>query len=291
MKSWVKGMLIASAICICTGTAISVGAWAVGGRFSYFRNRAFGFSERDSGSGEEEVYEGDGIEDGETGEQMVFRTPLTSDGKEIRKLEVVAVSSMVRLAADESVEEIVVMKNNDSSHCQFHQEVDGDKLEIHISLENVLWEEYSLDFLKQEAVTILIPAGTEFQKMELELKAGILKADQVTSETLELDLDAGQLTVTEGNVQKLKGECRAGELLYQGQVTQKMEADCLAGKIQYDILGQSEDFRYDLEAMGGTVVINGEEQGKGFYETTINPEADKKAELECKAGTVYVDFH
>lgn len=45
MKGWVKGMLVASAICIGTGAIMCITAWAMGGRFSYYRHRGFGFVE------------------------------------------------------------------------------------------------------------------------------------------------------------------------------------------------------------------------------------------------------
>ena len=101
MKGWVKGMLIASAVCIGTGTAMCAGAWAMGGRFSQFRHRRIQETEGEART-QEEVYEQSGsteitedravaergIETEKTeAEQSVFRT-ATYDGADIRKMEI-----------------------------------------------------------------------------------------------------------------------------------------------------------------------------------------------------------
>ena len=44
MKGWVKGMIIGAVACIGTGTVLCMGAWAMGGRFAYFRNRSYGLA-------------------------------------------------------------------------------------------------------------------------------------------------------------------------------------------------------------------------------------------------------
>lgn len=313
MKGWVKGMLIGAAACLGVGAAVCVGAWAMGGRFFYFhqgRGLVEMWKEDDDIWDEDPediaVYEGttsvgrygkrtdEESAEMETSERL--RKEARSGGTIVRELEVEVLGGWVEIVADDSSDQIVVISNNEDYQCR--QELDEDKLEIYVDLYSGLWQNLvsgrdagELGDDDDLAARILIPEGAQFRKVELEVKGGGLYMSQVTAQKLNLDLQAGVLEVEEGSVEQLDGECKAGELIYQGQVGQKMEAECVTGNIQYQIYGNPEDFRYEVEAVAGSVVIDGEEKGILNRENVIdNPKAVKNAKLECKTGAVNIEF-
>lgn len=321
MKGWVKGMLIASAACIGTGTVLCLGAWGMGGRFSYYRDKSFGItrerSDRDAKEiaaadelREAEVYEEDAAVNRESEPKSdASSQALTSRGAEaksggtvVKKLEIQVMGGWVEIVNDDSTDQIVVTSSNEDYVCR--QELEEDTLEIYVGLNSKVdfnldhwldgsaWQEWA-DGIgnKDPAAQIRIPAGVSFKQVDLEVKAGGISAEGLTSEKLDLETDAGILEVGEGNVQELDGECRAGELIFEGSVGREMKAECQTGSIQYRIDGSREDFWYEVEAKAGSILIDGKEEGILNRESIIeNPGAAKKATLECRAGAVDVSF-
>ncbi len=323
MKGWVKGMLIGAAACIGVGSTVCVCAWAMGGRFSHYRHRSYGWvkqseeaydmEEKKPEKQEElQVYEGSGSmsrdygtginESVNAGNKASAGVPGSSAGEArsggtiVRELEIQVMGGWVEIITDDSAEQIVVTSSNEDYVCR--QELDEDKLEIRVGLNTGLWQNWldgrdDGDFEDEEdlAARILIPSGASFHEVDLEVKGGVLHMDQVTAGKLSLDVEIGTAEVSAGSVQELDGECKMGELIYKGQVGQEMEAECTTGSIQYLIDGVREDFTYEVECAAGSISIDGIEEGVLNREDVIyNPEAVKRAKLECKAGAIGVEF-
>lgn len=312
MKGWIKGMLIAAAVFVATGTAVCGVAWAMGGRFSYYRHKRFGFMVEDKVETElqneavvweEAAIPSDGYYDGKehheatyiegevlAQEERAFDGWLTIDGKQIRELEIQVAGAHVEMMPDETVDEVTVEIGNDNYRCD--QIVDDDTLKISVRRrKNTGGILPDFDEHGDAGVEIRIPAGCEFQDVELEVKGGVLYAYGIAADILELDLEAGSLEVAGSSAGELNGDCKAGELIYNGNVERKMEADCSAGAIEYELAGREEDFNYELEKQMGSILINGTERGQ-FNKKTIasNPGAIKEAGLECKVGEIQVNF-
>ena len=290
MKGWVKGMIIGAVACVAAGSMMCVGAWAMGGRFSHYRNRSYGLVEEwmDKDHLESEdmaVYEGTTVigQDGggewsrEIGDEVAEEDALAgtwgqlgrearSGGTIVRELEIEVLGGMVEIVADDSADQIVVTSGNEDYECR--QKLEEDKLEIYVGLHSGLWKDWIRgrdvgNFGNGEdlAARIVIPAGADFREVDLEVKGGGLLISQVNAQKLKLHVDAGALNVSAGSAQELEGECNAGELIYQGQVSREMEAECAMGSLLYQIEGSAEDFRYEVESAAGSIVIDGEEKG------------------------------
>lgn len=330
MKGWVKGMIIGAVACIGTGTVLCMGAWAMGGRFAYFRNRGYGLAKfederealeemaRADREREEAAYEAEAVieeegapdrsvgagQDGALGTKAAVSGGQAKSGATVvRQLEIEVAGGLVEIVADPSTDQIVVTSSDEDYRCR--QELDEDKLEIYVGLntgmdfwdadswiDGSLWKDWVEDLDEEKpAAQIRIPAGADFRQVDLAVKAGEISMSQVTAEKLDLEVKAGYLEVSGGAVQELDGECKAGELIYEGQVGREMEAECNAGSIQYRIEGSQEDFWYQVEAAAGSILIDGQEKGVLNRESVIeNPGAAKKAKLECTTGAIDVSF-
>lgn len=318
MKGWVKGMLIASVACIGAGTLLCAGAWGMGGRFYYFRNRNFGITEEkmvqiaedeivmedayreadarkaDGVAGEGQIKEGDVIPKQPSGAGAEAK----SGGTIVRKLEIEVAGGWVEVVPDDSTDQIVVASSHEDYRCR--QELDGDKLEIYVGLDldfdhwldSGAWHGWDGSGDGEPAATIRIPAGVCFDQADLEVKAGVVSVRQLSAKKMDLEVKAGSLEVAEGSVQELDGECKTGELIYEGQVGREMKAECSTGSVQYVIDGSQEDFWYEVDAaITGSVRIDGEENGLLERDHVIhNPGAAKKASLECKTGVIDISF-
>ncbi len=291
MKGWVKGMLIGAFACVAAGGAICTAGWAMGGRFFYFRDRAYGLMERRPEMvipAEEFETEASAESSWPARSQAEERAEAVYKGAVIRKLEIQVTGGEVEIVADDSADQVTVVSGNEDYRC--YEEADGDKLEVRVKLNVGLWEDYRGKSGGPAAV-IRIPAGAGFDQVDLEINGGLLQMDQVTARKLDLEVNAGMLAVTGGNVQQLEGECKMGELTYQGQVGSEMKAECAAGRVWYQIDGKEEDFCYEMESSMGSVLINGDERLAGKREASMDyPGAGKKARLECKTGVIEMEF-
>lgn len=320
MKRWVKGLLIGGAVCIGLGSAICLGGWAMGGRFFYYRDRNFGITEErgwdgPAGQGElEPVREApqapewgqdDGIynkaEQDESGPLKSGAAEEARSGNTIvRELEIEVLGGWVEVVTDDSTDQIVVTSSNENYQCR--QELEEDKLEIYVGLQEDLWVKnlwtdrfgnyQALGEAGDEpAARIKIPAGVTFRKADVQVKGGMLQIGQLYAEKLELETEAGVLEILDGDVQDLETECKVGEVTYQGRVDAHLEAECAAGDIRCILDGKKEDFSYKVEVKTGSVVIDGEETTALNQEQAIDsPGAVKKARLECKTGAIDVSF-
>ena len=315
MKGWAKGVLIASAVCVSVGFGICIGGWAMGGRFGRLLHRGYWIAEErfwggetpgdhetpptEDGSGpdrEEGAFgDGDAGTDREGGGSRErgerFEGPLTCEGRLISGLEMVVMGGRVEIRADDSADGVQIICDNDDYQCS--REIDEDKLEIEIRpRRSAVWSPADYEDWDETAAVILIPAGAFLEEVELEVKGGVLSAGEIHADKLDLELEAGLLEVYGGAVRKLDGECKAGKLIYRGSVQWEMKAECSAGAITCQIEGKEEDFNYDIEALGGSILIGGTEQGELRRETMLeHPGAGKRAELECRAGAIGIEFY
>ncbi len=219
-----------------------------------------------------------------------FDGRLTFEGRTVTDLQTVVMGGKAEIRYDDTEDSIRIICDSDNFRCR--QEMDDDTLEIEIRPKRSGWSLTDYEDWEETAVVILIPAGASLEEAELEVKGGALSVGQIRADKLELELEAGVLEVQGGCVRELKGECRAGALTYRGEVLWDMEAECMAGGISYEVEGKKEDFNYKIEILGGSILIDGTEQGKLKKETVLEyPGAAKTAELECMAGAIEIGFY
>ena len=305
MRLWIKGMLSTAAVCVGSGSALCVGGWAMGGRFSELWHRNYGITATEEGvTTEEETVRPPVREREEDFMSHHEEEPVTAaaalegspvyQGQEIAKLEISLSGGAVEVIWDDETDDIRIICENE--HYQCYQEADDDTLEIRVSRKGrdamSILDPETYEGWDETAAQILIPAGSWLEEAELEVKGGILTANRLRADQLDLEVDAGKVEVLNGSVRELNGQCRAGELIYEGTANQTVEAECMAGAVRYLLEGKKEDFNFEIEVLGGSIQVDGEDRGNLKRETVLNHSgAGKKAELECRAGAIKVDFY
>lgn len=319
MKGWIKGMLIVSATCVTTGAVLGGVAWAMGGRFSQFRHQSYGLvvqearDNTDIPVSEERPPEPQRTETPQPElteaqpQNSVSEMPpqpergsgaasgggrLEYEGRLVSELDINVEGVNVEVIADDSADRIQIICDDEDFRCD--QEMDEDTLEIHVrKRRNKDWSFLeTMDQWEEIAAQIIIPANVLFDEVDLEVAGGILTVDQISANKLSLEVQGGKLEVLSGRAGQLKGECQAGELVYEGQAWWEMEAECQAGAIRYLIEGREEDFNYEIDTSLGKITISGTGVEELRKETILtNPGATKRAELECEAGAIEIDFY
>ena len=139
-------------------------------------------------------------------------------------------------------------------------------------------------------ITVTIPENMAFNEIELNMKAGKLKADQIRTKNLEVNAGAGEVNILEFAAEKAEFKCGAGSITATGDAKKKIEADCGVGEINLKIKGKQKDYNYDLDCGIGEIRC-GDDSFSGFgREKSIDNGADKKMDIDCGIGSINVTF-
>lgn len=141
-----------------------------------------------------------------------------------------------------------------------------------------------------ESLLIDIPAGYEFDEIEIENAGGSLEADQIMARILDMEDTGGETLIAGGSVQQLELECKAGNSVCQAAVSGSLSVECDGGEALVLLAGEPEQYDYKLECSLGSILLGGREYSGPHMEEHLDHHAGRKAEVECKAGTVTVEF-
>ena len=128
------------------------------------------------------------------------------------------------------------------------------------------------------------------EKLDLEVGAGQIIADKLTLDSLNLSVGMGEIRIDDMLVGKLDAEVGMGNLHAEGAVIEKLIAECAMGNIEMEIQGAQTDYDYSIECGMGNVTIGDNSYSGLANEKTIENGADRKMEVECAVGNVDIRF-
>lgn len=204
----------------------------------------------------------------------------------IRSLSAEVGAGKVELREMEELEEneIAVERWGDGNPYLVEQE--GNELEIE-------FPEYRDNPDGMETLIIGVPTGFRFQELDIEVKAGSFYADQVAADRLSLDVKAGEIQIMGGSTEYLEVEVKAGTIACLAEVEQAASVECSSGSANLLLAGEKNQYDYQLECAGGSIVLNGEEPEEFtrlYQKKKIDNHTGNMVDLECQMGTITVDF-
>lgn len=121
-------------------------------------------------------------------------------------------------------------------------------------------------------ITIIVPKGYVFDKVDLEMGAGQADISDLCANILDIEVGAGQADLLNVDVQYFN-------------------ASTGAGQIQAELVGNETDYNYDVECGIGEIVIGNNSYGGFGRDTNIeNPGAERKLNVECGVGQIVIEF-
>lgn len=285
MKRLIKWMLILSVIfCLLGIGVITAGAMMDGG---YYLGHALKAADRWDGHWEEGY---------RALEQVPFLKPGNMDlpakevslYEDIRELEADVAGMVIFEESDELAEgQLRVIKGNDGEDYEYRQE--GDTLKIGYPKKR---RRGNMNI--RNTVTLQVPVNSCLKEIDIEVSAGEFLATAMQADEISLQVKAGRIEVGQGKAGILELESDAGQIVCQADVSRKVSAESDLGDILLSLKGEKEDFDYELECSAGIIALGGSEpeEYQGLHHTSeIDNGAGKKAELECSAGSISVDYY
>lgn len=160
-------------------------------------------------------------------------------------------------------------------------------------------------------ITITIPAGTEFETIDIYLAAGVLEAKKLEAEEVSLEVSAGnmqiwkleakqslelkngvgEIKVYDADAKNLTVDNGIGAISLTGAISGNNSIDCGIGEVKLVLTDRSSiDFNYSVDCGIGEVEID----GSRFTGSTSNTSFDRSGadyfELDCGIGRIEIEL-
>lgn len=308
MRGFTKVCVLAGGLCILIGGGLAASAAFFGGTFEEVipdqigRKAADSFREEFHNSlGPYGVFMGEGFDD--DWDDSIFdmeeyqedqEVSKRFSAEEIKKLEVEAEIGKVVLVQDPDADEILLSGNRTWWSCQ----KEGEKLKVQLDSDRHKDEDGLL-------VTIHVPAGYRFEKVDLQVKGQgvdakylkgrkyegtLIEMRSLSADVLEAQAEMGTIKILDGDIGTLEASCQTGTLGFQGTVSGNIEAECTVGEVCMELNDPKEAFNYEIQCSMGAVTIGEEDFAQLDGQKDIDNGAEKKMELDCQVGAIQVRF-
>ncbi len=160
-------------------------------------------------------------------------------------------------------------------------------------------------------ITITIPEGFSAGKLDVNIGAGVLTADSLKAEDGLLHVDAGKIKVDQLKIsgksecsvdtgeivlqnvvlKNVRANCDVGSLHIDGEITGDNDITCGVGNVDLDLIGDYEDFNYNINCDIGNVKIDGKSYSGIDNQSVENNNSDNMLDLNCDIGHIDVEFN
>ncbi|MBE6562762.1 MAG: DUF4097 domain-containing protein [Ruminococcaceae bacterium] len=155
-------------------------------------------------------------------------------------------------------------------------------------------------------LTVRIPEGVTFEKVEITTGAGRLTADSISAERLTLSLGAGEVTIGElystksadidggagqinirgGALHSLDFDMGVGELNFVSALSGECEFDLGVGSSNITVSGSRNDYSVDIDKGLGDISVDGE----SIRDFSISGNSKNSIEINGGVGNINLDF-
>jgi hypothetical protein len=159
-------------------------------------------------------------------------------------------------------------------------------------------------------ITITIPSDFVAENIDFHISAGSVQAEEIEAENGNFEVEAGRLEINQLIVKEkssynigagemiLKNlevnditvDCGVGNVVIEGTVTGENEITCGVGKVDLKVIGEEEDYSYEVNSGIGNVTINNNSFNNMSNHIINNDGADNFFHLDCGIGNIIVEF-
>ena len=155
-----------------------------------------------------------------------------------------------------------------------------------VYLPDQMYEELTLDMGAGEVSGDL----PECKKMSVRLGAGECDLDYIKAEEVELEVGAGECTIGLLEAEEVNADIAMGEFKAKAAIGKDFDAKVGMGEIAMEIIGEEDDFDYDVTVGAGEVRIGTRSySGVGSGGSQKNGQ-DREIEVDCGMGQVTITF-
>lgn len=160
------------------------------------------------------------------------------------------------------------------------------------------------------SIILYVPRDCVFEEVEMEMGAGVMEIsdlrsageislevgagkiviDRISSPDLELEIGAGEIQLKDMEVGELSAGIGMGNFAAAGSADGDVKIECSMGNVELTLFGGEKSFNYSIECSMGNVDLGGGSYSGLAKEKKIQNGAAKTMEIECSMGNVTVSF-
>jgi len=168
---------------------------------------------------------------------------------------------------------------------KFQYFLEGDTLSVKVTGDGTVNKDAQTCKIK-----LWVPEGYVFQTVEIELGAGLLRADTLRAADVALKVGAGSIFLEALTATDLSAEVGMGNLSAKCIDVQKVDMACAMGNVELELSGDETDYNYHIKAAVGNVKI-GDQSYRGMAEKQdVDHHRDKDVNLDCSVGNITLRF-
>jgi len=289
MGKVIKGFIIGACVCIVIGIIFFIGAACAGGI-----------------SGAKSIMENGGITIGITSDD--FTSGNTAKEHTVSLSNIKEPSLELELGAgkfeiiESDVTDLVVKSSKKINVIQ-----DGDTIIVRTPKQLTF---VNIGFAGNENnVTIEIPRGMKFDDVIMNIGAGELRCDNITTDLLKMQLGAGtivtekyisdeavisvgagEIIVGNGTAKDMDIDVGMGNFVFHGAVNGKLDVDCGMGDVQMWLNGSEKDYNYQVDCGMGNITVGNTSYGGVATDQDIDNNASYDCDLDCGMGNIEIHF-
>lgn len=162
---------------------------------------------------------------------------------------------------------------------------------------------------KDMEIYLSIPAGKQFDDVELQINAGemeidvpleaghmrldadagVITAEGLASDDLDVSVGAGTIEISDSSFGKAALNCGVGTIELEGSIRSDAKAECGMGTIDLDLDQDVDDYNYVLSCGMGGIEIGDESYSALAREKRIDNGADSTFTLNCGMGEITIE--
>lgn len=141
------------------------------------------------------------------------------------------------------------------------------------------------------SLTILLPRGTQLDKLDLEIGASQANLDGIIADEVSITVGAGDANLLNLTAGYLDLKVGAGSAKVTGLCVKNLDVEAGVGEVDIEIAGAESDYNYSVECGIGEVNVgNHTYGGVGAEQNITNPGAQHQVDIECGIGEVNMRF-
>ncbi|WP_026493066.1 MULTISPECIES: DUF4097 family beta strand repeat-containing protein [unclassified Butyrivibrio] len=129
--------------------------------------------------------------------------------------------------------------------------------------------------------------NVESEKLTCSAASGKIDLKDIKAEKLTLDLASGLMNVTGCTARDLDTELSSGTVTIDEMTVDNADFDITSGKVSLNLVGNKDDYSYDLDATSGSIKVDGASTEKKFK---ADGNTDKKIKADLTSGSFDVTF-
>lgn len=140
-------------------------------------------------------------------------------------------------------------------------------------------------------ILITIPEDANIERLKINMGAGNLRTHNISLNCQKGSINVGAGNLVLGSVKggKINMRCGMGNLSFTGKLTEKSDIDCGMGNITLDLLGNPDEYSYDLKLALGEFKLNGEKRS-GICQVQNSQRKQNHISVNCGMGNVKINI-